>query len=428
MTVTVHNLCERPGHQHHPVRSARLRLPAPRPFSADHAAPASRAAARQIHRPGAGGAASTATASSTSRSRCWPHFHDGHIESTGIVNCNRLAVGNPGDPATDQHRRPRGRPTRPPPERAADRDPRPADADPARPTRTPRLDPTATRDRSPRRPSTPTSVPPTADLHPHSADRRRRPARGRRARRFPTARRGRRSSFPTRTSDPDRVAPRPSADPDAGAPDQHAGPGSPDADPHRDRHRPADAYARTCRSDADAHSDQLARRSDGRADGQLQPAPQQSTSSPSRWRWRTAPASTCSNVRGEPAAASSPRAARCSSIAPARARSPLALLQRGSTTTFQWTGRLSPGGTMGFSASASATSAVTARSPPAWSIAASPARTPATSIRRASPARARCSPAIRATLKVEVRNGSRETLERYRGRASSPGPPPAPRR
>ena len=80
------------------------------------------------------------------------------------------------------------------------------------------------------------------------------------------------------------------------------------------------------------------------------------------------------------------------------------------TTTFQWTGRLSPGGTMGFSASASGSSplgplttglvdcGVTGSDVGNWD--------PSTFGGSCS-----LQPGDPGTLKVEVRNGSRETLE-----------------
>jgi len=91
-------------------------------------------------------------------------FPDGHIETTGIINCNRLTVGNPNpdDPTNTPNS---GQPT--PTLTAGQSAATPTSASrptrtpiEQRPTRTPRLDPTATQ--TPIRPTaTATRVPPT---------------------------------------------------------------------------------------------------------------------------------------------------------------------------------------------------------------------------------------------------------------------------
>lgn len=83
-------------------------------------------------------------------------FSDGHTETTGVVNCNRVAVGNPdgSEPATATPAISNPTPTDSGPANTAT----PTNP-PARPTRTPHLNPTAT-PTSPPPPPTHTSAPP----------------------------------------------------------------------------------------------------------------------------------------------------------------------------------------------------------------------------------------------------------------------------
>ena len=102
-----------------------------------------------------GKAASTATVCSTCPCEVTGRALRRHTGSTGIVNCNRVAVGNPdpGEPPTATPQPDDPTPTAPPidtPEPTATRSMRPTRTPiPPRPTRTPRVDPTDTPTRVP---------------------------------------------------------------------------------------------------------------------------------------------------------------------------------------------------------------------------------------------------------------------------------------
>jgi hypothetical protein len=333
-------------------------------------------------------------------------FEDGHIESTGIVNCNRLVVGNPGDPGPTNT--PAGRPTNTPgtgvtppsPTRTAGR------ATPsARPTRTPRLDPTATATR-PRPTSTPTSVLPTATftrVPPTATPTRPRPTRTPipdRATRTPIV-------IPTRTPTETRP-PRPTATQTPSRPTSTPLPDRPT------RTRIATATERPTRTPnvPQATPTRIPTNSPG--------DPTEGLSASCSLRRNIDFVTITMAVQNHSGFDVQQLAASPLSLEPeggslffdrtGPSPTSASVVRDGSTTTFQWTGRLSPGGTMGFSASASATSA---HGPFTTGLVDCGVTGSDAGNFDPSSFSGTCSlqPGDPGTLKVEVRNGSRETLE-----------------
>lgn len=314
-------------------------------------------------------------------------FEDGHLESTGIVNCNRLIVGNPDDanpptltPAVRATNTPGSQPATATPTRA-----RPT----SRPTRTPRLNPTAT----------PTRAQPSATAT------RAQPTR------TPTARRPTRTPIVIPTRTPTRTVPsRPSATATRPQPTRTPIPPRPTRTralpptlrPTRTPPNVAPTATRTPAGPAptgDLVASCTIRRNidliivtmavENRTGADLR----QVTASPL-------------NMEPEGGALFFDRSGPSPGSVP--------LLRNGVTATFQWTGRMSPGGTMGFSATAAANGPN------------GPLRTPlidcgVTGSEAAnfdpSSFSGTCSiqPGEDGLMKVQLRNGSRETLENIEG-------------
>lgn len=330
-------------------------------------------------------------------------FEDGHIESTGIVNCNRLVVGNPDEPDPPTNT-PANRPTNTP----AAGNPSPTSTQRAgntsRPTRTPRVDPTATATR-PRPTSTPTSVRPSAT-----------------ATRVPPTRTATRPQ-PTRTPVPDRPTRTPivvkTRTPTQTRPPR---PTNTEAPPRPTSTLPPDRPTRTRMPSATTRPTRT---------------PNVSQATPTRTpTFSNNPTgaldASCSlrrnidlvivtmavtnhsgaDVRGVSASPLNIEPEGGALIFDRAGPSPgsVGLLRNGHTTTFQWTGRLSPGGTMGFSATATA-------SGPGGALRTGLVDCGVTGSEAANfdPASfsGTCSirPGEEGILTVEIRNGSRETLE-----------------
>lgn len=330
-------------------------------------------------------------------------FEDGHIESTGIVNCNRLTVGNPSEPNPPTNT-PAERPTstpgvsNPTPTRTV-RAP-----NTSRPTRTPRVDPTATATR-PRPTSTPTSVRPSATatrVPPTRTATRARPTRTPipdRPTRTPIIIKTR-TATPTRPprSTPTATALRPTSTPVAQRPTRTRMPTStrrPTRTPNVSQatptrtptfsEQPIGGLEATCslRRNIDFVTVTMA------------------VANRSGIDVRGVQASAL-NIQPEGGALIFDRAGPSPGSVP--------LLRNGATTTFQWTGRLSPGGTMGFSGSASA-------SAPGGTLRTGLVDCGVTGSDAAnfdpSSFSGTCSirPGEDGLLGIEVRNGSNETLE-----------------
>ncbi|HSQ01483.1 MAG TPA: lysyl oxidase family protein [Candidatus Dormibacteraeota bacterium] len=334
-------------------------------------------------------------------------FEDGHIESTGIVNCNRLVVGNPGDPGPTNT--PAARPTNTPVARPTNTPGTgvtpPSPTPPGRPTRTPRLDPTATATR-PRPTSTPTSVLPTATftrVPPTATPTRARPTR------TPIPDRPTRTPivFPTRTSTPSRP-PRPSA---TQTPPRPTNTPLPDRPP---RTRIATATSRPTRTP------NLPQATPTRAPTGSSDPPSGALTASCSLRRNVDFVTIIMAVQNHAGFDIQQLAASPLSLEPEGGSlffdrtgpSPVsaALVHDGATATFQWTGRLSPGGTMGFGASASATSA---HGPFTTGLVDCGVTGSDAGNFDPSSFSGTCSlqPGDPGTLKVEIRNGSRETLE-----------------
>ncbi len=274
-------------------------------------------------------------------------FDDGHIESTGIVNCNRLVVGNPGDPGPPTNT-PGTRVTNTPGSQVTPSVGRPTST--SRPTRTPRLDPTATPSQ-PRPTATPSAVQPTATFT-----------------RVPPTKTPTRPR-PTRTPIPDRPTRTPIVVPTRVPTDTRA----PRPTPTQTLSRPTSTPvpARPTRTRIPTATDRPTR------------TPNLPNATPTRVPTAVggpagAVAASCSLRRNVDFVTLTMAVENRSGVDIQQVvASPLSLepeggalffdrtgpspssastLRNGATTTFQWTGRLSPGGTMGFSASASASS------------------------------------------------------------------------
>ena len=315
-------------------------------------------------------------------------FEDGHIESTGIINCNRLVVGNP-DEANPPTLTPAVRATNTPAVRTST----PTRARPTlRPTRTPRLVRTATPTRA-QATATSTRVPPTRTPT--------RTATAQRATRTPRI-------VPTRT--PTRTSPaRPSATATRPRPTRTPIPPR----PTRTRmHTPTQRPTRTLPG-----SQPTATRTPG-----TQPSGDLVASCSIRRNidfviiTMAVENRTGADIRQVTASPLNLEPEGGSLFFDRAGPSPgsVSLLRNGVTTTFQWTGRLSPGGTMGFSAYASANGPN------------GPLRTPlidcgVTGSEAAnfdpSSFSGTCSiqPGEKGLMKVQLRNGSRETLENIEG-------------
>lgn len=326
-------------------------------------------------------------------------FEDGHIESTGIVNCNRLVVGDPDDPGPPTNT-PAVRPTNTPGTGVTP----PSPTRTGRPTRTPRLDPTATATR-PRPTSTPTSIQPTATftrVPPSATPTRPRPTR------TPIPDRPTRTPIvvPTRTETPTRM-PRATATPAQSRPTSTPipvrptrtriatatsrptrTPNLPAATPTRTPtgpQGPAGALGASCSLRRNIDFVTVTMAVENRAGFDIQ----QLAASPL-------------SLEPEGGALFFDRTGPSPSST--------SLLRNGATATFQWTGRLSPGGTMGYSASASASSA---HGPLTTGLV--DCGVAGSDVGHFDPSSfsGTCSlqPGDPGLLKVEVRNGSRETLE-----------------
>lgn len=339
-------------------------------------------------------------------------FEDGHIESTGIVNCNRLVVGNPDDPDpptnTPGNRptntpgvgnptatRPAGNPSATPDRRATNT---------SRPTRTPRVDPTATATR-PRPTSTPTSIRPTntpTRVPPTRTATRPRPTR------TPIPDRPTRTPIVIKTKTPTQTRPP--------RPTNTEAPPRPTSTPvaqRPTRTRMPSATARPTRTQPAVQSTPT--RTATAINGPVG-ALDASCSLRRNIDFVTVTMAVTNrsgaDVRGVSASPLNIEPEGGALIFDRAGPSPgsVGLLRNGHTTTFQWTGRLSPGGTMGFSASASGSgNGGTLRTPlidcgVTGSDAANfdPASFSGTCAIR---------PSEEGSMLLEIRNGSRETLE-----------------
>ena len=320
-------------------------------------------------------------------------FEDGHIESTGIVNCNRLVVGNPSEPGPPTNT-PGNRPTNTP--GASNPTPTSTGSRPTlRPTRTPRLDPTATATR-PRPSSTPTSARPTATStrRPPTAT----PTRPRPTRtpiviptRTPTTTRPPRptatsaASRPTSTPIPERptrtriptATERPTRTPNVGQ-------ATPTRTPTLSSD-PSASLVASCSLRRNIDFVTITMAVQNRAGVDIQGV----VASPL-------------SLEPEGGALFFDRTGPSPGSVP--------LVRVGATTTYQWTGRLSPGGTMGFSASASASSP---RGPLTTGLVDCGVTSSDAGNFDPGSFSGTCSitPGDPGTMMVEVRNGSRENLE-----------------
>ncbi|MBX3027643.1 hypothetical protein KF840_22315 [bacterium] len=338
-------------------------------------------------------------------------FDDGHIESTGIVNCNRLVVGNGGEgPPTNT---PGQRPTNTPVGGAAS--PTPTSGRPtatsgrptstSRPTRTSRVDPSATATR-PQATSTPTRIQPTATftrVPPTRTPTQARPTR------TPIPDRPTRTPIvvPSRTATPSRPA-RPTATPSAPAPTRTPIPARPSrtpiptatARPTRTPNVPAATPTRTPTQSQGGTIGVLAASCSLRRNIDLVTITMavQNRSGVDIQQLAASPLS----LQPEGGALFFDRTGPSPTSAP--------LVRNGATATFQWTGRLSPGGTMGFSASAAANSS---RGPLTTGLVDCGVTGSDAGNFDPSSFSGTCtlSPGDPGTLRVEVRNGSRETLQ-----------------
>jgi hypothetical protein len=265
-------------------------------------------------------------------------FEDGHTETTGIINCNRLLLGNsgptptPGDPTatrTAAQVDPTATRTTAQPPTATPRRPTRTPIDPP-PTRTPRpADPTATATR-PRPSATSTRVPPTRTATAP------RPTRTR-------------NTVPTRTWTPTQ-RPRPSATATRPQPTSTA------TQPRPTRTPQAPPTLRPTRTPND-------RPPTPTRTPTVDAVPGGSLSASCSLRRNidfvvitmVVENRTGGDVRGLTASPLTLEPEGGSLFFDRTGPSPgsVPLVRAGVTATFQWTGRLSPGGTMGFSATAS---------------------------------------------------------------------------
>jgi hypothetical protein len=329
-------------------------------------------------------------------------FEDGHIESTGIVNCNRLVVGDPDNPDPPTNT-PAIRPTNTPVVSLPSATPTRGRTE--RPTRTPRLDPTATATR-PRASATPTSARPTATFTRVPPTR------------TPTQARPTRTSIPprptrtpivvyTRTATPTRppratstqTLPRPSSTPTAPRPTRTRVPTATDR-PTRTPNLPPATPTRTPTQFPGGPNGVLAASCSLRRTIDLVTITMAVTnrSGVDVQQLGASPLS----LEPEGGALFFDRTGPSPSSVP--------LVRNGATATFQWTGRLSPGGTMGFSASATASSP---QGPLTTGLV--DCGVTGSDIGNFDPSSfsgtCSLSPGDPGELKVEVRNGSPETIE-----------------
>lgn len=328
-------------------------------------------------------------------------FEDGHIESTGIVNCNRLVVGDPGEPGATNT--PLVRPTNTPAGGISSPTPtrgRPTST--ARPTRTPRVDPTATATR-PRPTSTPTSVRPTATV----------------TRALPTATATQRR--PTRTPIPDPPTRTPIVVPTRTAtiprPTSTATLARPTRTPMAER--PTRTRIATA-TDRPTRTPNVPPATPTRTPTLFQGGPDGILAASCSLRRNIDLVTITMAVQNRSGFDVQQLGASPLSLEPeggalffdrtGPSPSSASLVRNGATATFQWTGRLSPGGTMGFSASATASSP---HGPLTTGLIDCGVTGSETGNFDPTSFSGTCSltPGDPGQLRVEVRNGSQETLE-----------------
>lgn len=331
-------------------------------------------------------------------------FADGHSDSSGIINCNRLVVGSPVDPAPPTVT-PADRPTRTPGQIDPTATPSRRATNTSRPTRTPRVNPTATATR-PRPSSTPTQIRPTATytrVPPTRTATQPRPTR------TPIPERPTRTPIVARTKTPTPTRPP--------RPTSTIAPPRPTATPippRPTRTRVPTATSRPTRTPIGGSQGSATRTPT------LSSVPAGSLVASCSLRRNIDFVTVTLAVTNRSGADLRDVSASPISIEPEGGAlifdragpSPgaVGLLRNGHTATFQYTGRLSPGGTMGFSASASANG-------PGGALRTGLIDCGVTGSDQANfdPASFSGTCAIRpgnaGKLTVEVRNGSREMLD-----------------